>query len=88
VESSIGQVKGPCYLNRDDHVCNIWARKKKTDIGRCSFVNRTIILWNRLSAEALSTFPCTSHIFRKGVKKARSEGVLKRGEETSKSAGK
>jgi len=39
----------------------------------------------------LTTFPCKSHIFRKGVRKVivrRCEGLLKRGDETSKSAGK
>ena len=75
----------------DDHNHKSRAREQGTDIGKYSFVNRTIKLWNQLPAEALATFPCTystSHIFRKGVRKARSEGVLKRGEETSKSAGK
>jgi hypothetical protein len=40
---------------------------KKTDIGKYSFVNRTIKLWNNLPAEALVTFPCKPHIFRKRV---------------------
>jgi hypothetical protein len=38
-------------------------------IGKYCFVNRTIKLWNRLPAEALATFPCKPHIFRKGVRK-------------------
>ena len=43
---------------------------QRTDIGKYSFVNRTIKLWNQLPAEALATFHCTSHIFRKRVRKA------------------
>ena len=39
-----------------------------TDIVKYSFVNRTIKLWNQLAAEALATFPCKSHIFRKRVR--------------------
>jgi len=39
-----------------------------TDRRKYSFVNRTIKLWNQLSAEALAIFACKSHIFRKKVK--------------------
>jgi len=45
------------------------ARKQKTDIGKYSFVDRTIKLWNQTPAEELATFLCTTHIFRKGVRK-------------------
>ena len=41
----------------------------QTDIGKCSFVNRTIRLWNQLPAQALATFPCKSHILRKRIRK-------------------
>jgi len=47
---------GPSYLNRDDHDHKIRARKQRTDIGKYSFVNRTIKLWNQLPAEVLVTF--------------------------------
>ena len=43
--------------------------KKKTDIGKYSFVNRTTYLWNQLPAEALATSACKSLIFRKRVRK-------------------
>jgi hypothetical protein len=33
-------------------------KKEKTDIGKYSFVNRTIQLWNQLPADALGTFSC------------------------------
>jgi hypothetical protein len=42
---------------------------QRTDIGKYSFVNRTIKLWNNLPAEALVTFPCKPLIFRKRVRK-------------------
>jgi hypothetical protein len=38
-------------------------------IGKYSFVTRTIRHCNRLQAQALATFPCKSHIFRKRFKK-------------------
>ena len=36
-----------------------------TDIGKYSFVNRTLKLWNQLPAEAGATLACKSHVFRK-----------------------
>jgi hypothetical protein len=50
-------LKGPCYLSRDDHDCKFRARKQRTDIGKYSFANRSVKLWNQLPAEALVTFP-------------------------------
>jgi hypothetical protein len=58
------RLQGPCYLSRDDHDRKIRTRKQKTDIGKYSFVNRTIKLWKNLPAEALVTSPCKPHIFR------------------------
>jgi hypothetical protein len=34
------------YLSRGDHGEKIRSRKQRTDIGKYSFVNRTIQLWN------------------------------------------
>jgi hypothetical protein len=42
---------------------------QRKDIGKCSFVNRTMKLWNQMPAEALATFPSKTHIFRKRVRK-------------------
>jgi hypothetical protein len=68
--NSIGDtLKGTCYLSRDDHDRNIKARKRRTNIGKYSFINRTIELWNQLLAEAPVSFPCKSHTFRKRVRK-------------------
>jgi len=41
----------------------------KEKVGKYSFVNRAIKLWNQLPAGALTTFPCKSHIFRRRVRK-------------------
>ena len=54
----------PYYLSRVDHVRKIRDRKQRTDIGKYSFVNRTIKNWNQLPAEALGTFPCKPKNFR------------------------
>jgi hypothetical protein len=40
------RLKGPCHLSRDDHDRKTWARKKRKDISKYSFVNKTIKLWN------------------------------------------
>ena len=63
------RLQAPSYLSRIDHFRKIRARKQRTDIGKYSFVNRTITDWNKLPAEALGTSPCKPHIFRKRVRK-------------------
>ena len=64
------RVRRPYYLSRADHVRKIRDRKQRTDIGKYSFVNRTIKNGNQLPVEALGTFPCKPKIFRKSVSKA------------------
>ena len=44
------------------------ARKQRTDVGKYSFVNRTIRNWNQLPAGLLASFPCKVNTFRKRVK--------------------
>jgi hypothetical protein len=63
------RLQRPCYLCRVDHDRKIGSRKQKTDIGKYSFVNRTIQLWNQLPADTLGTLSCKSSNFRKRVSK-------------------
>jgi len=56
------------YLSRVDHIRKIRDRKKRRDIRKYSFVNRTIKNWNQIPAEALGTFPCKPKIFRNRVR--------------------
>jgi hypothetical protein len=44
-------------LSRDDHWRKIKIRKQGTDVGKYSFVNRTIEDWNLLPAGLLVPFP-------------------------------
>ena len=60
----------PCYLSRDDHIWKVRSRKQRTDVGKYSFVNRTIKDWNSLPAGILASFPCKLNTFRKRVRKA------------------
>jgi hypothetical protein len=53
---------------RVDLGSKIRSRNQKTDIGKYSFVNRTIQLWNQLSADALGTVSCKRNNFRKRVR--------------------
>jgi hypothetical protein len=41
-------------MNRVDHDRKIRSREQKADMEKYSFVNRTILLWNQLSANALN----------------------------------
>jgi hypothetical protein len=63
------RVERPGYLSRIAHNRKIRGRKKKTDIGKYSFVNRTIQVWNQLPADALGTPPVNQVILGKGLGK-------------------
>jgi hypothetical protein len=52
-----------------DHDRKIRSRKQNTDVGKYSFVNRTIQLWNQLPADVLGTLSYKSSNFRKKVRK-------------------
>jgi len=58
----------PCDVSRDDHSQKIRTRKQRTDVGKYSFINRTIKSWNQLPASLLASFPCKISTFRKRVK--------------------
>jgi len=58
----------PFYLSRDDHNRKIRIRKQRTDVGKYSFVNKTIKSWNQLPAGLLASLPCKLNTFRKRVK--------------------
>jgi hypothetical protein len=68
----------PYYLSKVDHDWKISNRRRRMDIGKYSFVNRTIQLWNKLPMNALGTFPSKLSSFGKRVRKAVSEvkGIL------------
>jgi hypothetical protein len=47
--------------------------RQRTDIGKYSFVNRTIQHWNQLPAEVLGILRCKPITFKKGVRKVITE---------------
>ena len=58
------RIQRPHYLSRVDHDWKLRCRRQKTDIGKYSFVNRTIHHWNQLPAEVLGTLPCKPITFK------------------------
>ena len=67
---SIGdKLQRPRYLSGVDHERNIRSRRQRTDIGKYSFINRTIQDWNKLPAEVLETLPCKLNTLKKRAKK-------------------
>jgi hypothetical protein len=60
----------PHYLSRVEHERRIRSRRQRTDIGKYSFVNRTIQDWNQLPAEVLGTLTCKLKSLKKMVRKA------------------
>ena len=59
----------PSYLSRVDHKWKIKARKQRTDIGKYSFVNRTIVDWNQLSENEIGVPDCSTGSFRRNIGK-------------------
>jgi hypothetical protein len=57
------------YQSRVDRCWKIRSRKIETNVGKMSFVNRTIADWNRLPEGATGTSLVKMHIFRKRVRK-------------------
>jgi hypothetical protein len=64
-----GRLQVPHYLNRDNHYRKIRARKQRTDVGKFSFVNRTIADQNHLPEWGDWIFPIKIQIFSKRVRK-------------------
>jgi len=63
------RLQQPHYLNWVDHERKIRSRRQRTDIGKYSFVKRTIQHWNQLPAEVLGILPCKPITFKKRVRK-------------------
>ena len=57
-----------CYLSGDDHNRKIRKRKQRTDVGKYSFVNRTIKSWNQLPAGLLASFSCNITFSERGLR--------------------
>ena len=62
-------LQAPSYLSKVDHQWKIRARKQRKDIGKYSFVNRTITDWNKLTEGAIGTSHSKTRIFKTRVRK-------------------
>ena len=49
------RLQAPSYLSTVEHDWKIRARKQRTDVGKYSFVNRTITDWNQLPGGTIRT---------------------------------
>jgi hypothetical protein len=67
------RLQRPYYLSWVDHDWKIRNRRQRRDIGKYSFVTRTIKLWYKLPMNALRNFPSKPSTFRKRVRKVISE---------------
>jgi len=59
----------PSYISRVDHKWKIRARKQRTDVGKYSFVNRTITDWNQLTEGEIGALTSNTFSFRQTVRK-------------------
>jgi len=67
------RLQRPHYLSRVDHERKIRSRRQRTDIGKYSFVNRTIQHWNQFTSEVLGILPCKPITFKKRARKVINE---------------
>ena len=65
------RLQAPSHLSRIDHYWKIKARKQKTDIGKYSFVNRSITDWNKLPKGAIGTSNGKTYIFKTRLRKVK-----------------
>jgi len=68
------RLQAPSYLSRVDHHWKIRARKQRTGIGKCSFVNRTITDWNQLPERVIGTSHGKILIFKTRVREVKNSG--------------
>ena len=60
------RLQAPSYLSRVDHNWKIKAGKQRTDIGKYSFVNRSITDWNKLPEGTIGTSNGKTHFQNEG----------------------
>jgi hypothetical protein len=58
------RLQAPSYLSRADHNWKIRTRIQRTDIGKHSFVNRSIADWNQLPKGAIWLAHGNAHKFK------------------------
>jgi hypothetical protein len=63
------RLQAPYYRSKVDHCWKIRSRKIRTDVGKFSFVNRTITDCSRLPEGAIGTSLVKTHVFRRRVRK-------------------
>jgi hypothetical protein len=71
--SVVYRLKRPYCVSRVNHDWKIRNRRQRMDIRKCSFISRTIQLWNKLPLNSLGNFPFKPSTFRKRVRKVISE---------------
>ena len=65
------RLQAPSYLSRFDHNWKVKDRKQRTDIGKYSFVNRSITDWDKLPEGAIGTYNGKTHISKTRVRKVK-----------------
>jgi hypothetical protein len=64
------RLQTPYYLSKVDHCWKIRVRIR-TNVGKFSFINRTIAEWNQLLEGAIGTPPVKTHTFRKRFRRVK-----------------
>ena len=62
------RIKKPNYYSRKDSGLKIRTNKQKSDAGKYSFLNRTIIDWNNLPTVTFESLPRYVHSFKNRLK--------------------
>jgi hypothetical protein len=59
----------PTYYGRGDHRFKIKLRQQRTDVGKFSFLNRTIVDWNQLPATAFESSRLNLYRLKRNLRK-------------------
>jgi hypothetical protein len=70
ITSHGNRLQAPSYLSRIDHHWKI-TRKQRTDIGKYSFLNKSITDWNQLPEGVIGTSNSKTHVFKMRVRKVK-----------------
>jgi hypothetical protein len=65
------RLQAPYYLSKVEHCWKVRSSMIRTDVGKISFVNKTIAKCNQLREGAIGTSPVKTHTFRKRVRKVK-----------------
>ena len=64
------RLKSPNFIGKNDHCYKVYIDASKKDVGKYSFLSRTVKEWNELPEVILNPFPRTHKILRQRIEQS------------------